>query len=46
MLAAKWYPADALSLKSCLEIAEATVFKRPYDDAPVSRMVAPSRCTS
>jgi hypothetical protein len=38
MLAAKWYPADPLSLKSCLEIAEATVFKRPYDDAPVSNL--------
>jgi len=38
MLAAKWYPADPLSLKSCLEIAEATVFKRPYDAAPVSSL--------
>jgi hypothetical protein len=38
VLAAKWYPADPLSLKSCLEIAEATVFKRPYDDAPVSSL--------
>lgn len=38
MLAAKWYPADPLSLKSCLEIAEATVFKRAYDDAPVSSL--------
>jgi hypothetical protein len=36
MLAAKWYPADPLSLRSCLEIAEASVFKRPDDDAPVS----------
>jgi len=36
MLAAQWYPADELSLRSCLEIAEATVLKRPYDDAPVS----------
>ena len=36
MLAAKWYPADKLTLRSCLEIAEASVFKRPYDDAPVS----------
>lgn len=38
MLAAKWYPADPLSLKSCLEIAEASVFKRPYDAAPVSSL--------
>jgi hypothetical protein len=36
MLAAKWYPADPLSLRSCLEIAEASVLKRAYDDAPVS----------
>ena len=36
MLAAKWYPADPLTFRSCLEIAEASVLKRPYDDAPVS----------
>jgi hypothetical protein len=36
MLAARWYPADSLSLRSCLEIAEASVFKRPDNDAPVS----------
>jgi hypothetical protein len=38
MLAAKWYPADPLSLKSSLEIAEASVFSRRYDDAPVSNL--------
>jgi hypothetical protein len=38
MVAAHWYPADPLTLKSCLEIAEATVLKRPYDDAPVSNL--------
>ena len=38
MLAAKWAPADPLTFRSCLEIAEATVFKRPYDDAPVSNL--------
>lgn len=38
MLAAKWHPADPLSLKSCLEIAEATVLKRPYEAAPVSSL--------
>ena len=38
MLAAKWRPADPLSLRSCLEIAEATLFKRPYQDAPVSSL--------
>jgi hypothetical protein len=36
MLAAKWYPADPLTLRSSLEIAEASVFKRPDLDAPVS----------
>lgn len=38
MLAIGWHPADPLSLKSCLEIAEATVLKRPYEDAPVSNL--------
>lgn len=38
MVAAKWYPADPLSFKSCLEIAEATVLKHPYDQAPVSSL--------
>jgi hypothetical protein len=38
MIAAQWYPADPLSLKSCLKIAEATVLKRPYDAAPVSSL--------
>jgi hypothetical protein len=38
MIAAKWYPADPLTLRSCLEIAEATVLKKPYDDAPVSNL--------
>ncbi len=38
LLAAHWYPADPLTLKSCLEIAEASVLKRPYDDAPVSNL--------
>jgi hypothetical protein len=36
MLAARWYPADPLTLRSSLEIAKDSVFKRPYDDAPVS----------
>jgi hypothetical protein len=38
MLAAKWYPADPLSLKSCLKIAAASVLKRPDPDAPVSNL--------
>src|SRR4051794_25199256 len=38
MIAAKWSPADALSLKSSLEIAVDAVFKRPDPDAPVSNL--------
>jgi LssY C-terminus len=38
MLAAQWYPADPLTLRSRLEIADAAVFEHPYDDAPVSNL--------
>jgi hypothetical protein len=38
MLAAGWYPADPLTLKSCLEIAAASVLGRPDQDAPVSNL--------
>jgi len=38
MIAAKWYPADALTFRSCLAIATDTVLKRRYDDAPVSNL--------
>lgn len=38
MVAAKWLPADPLTFKSCLEIADATVLKRPYAEAPVSNL--------
>ncbi len=38
MLAARWYPADRLTLLSCLKIADASVLKRPYTDAPVSNL--------
>jgi hypothetical protein len=38
MLAAKWFPADPLSLRSSLEIAVDAVFKRPDPDAPVSNL--------
>jgi hypothetical protein len=38
LIAAHYYPADPLTLKSCLEIADATVLKRPYDEAPVSNL--------
>lgn len=38
MLAAGWDPADPITLKSSLEIAEDTVLRRTYDDAPVSNL--------
>jgi hypothetical protein len=38
MLAAGWFPADPLTLKSCLEMAEASVLRRTYDKAPVSNL--------
>jgi len=38
LLAAGWYPADPITLKSSLRIAESTIFHRPYDDAPVSNL--------
>jgi len=38
LLAAKWHPADPISLRSSLRIAEASVLKRSYDDAPVSNL--------
>jgi hypothetical protein len=36
MVAAGWYPADPLTLRSSLKIAGASVFKREYETAPVS----------
>lgn len=38
MLAAKWFPADALTLKSSVKIAADTVLRRPYEHAPVSSL--------
>ena len=38
MVAARWYPSDPLTLRSCLRIASASVLKRPYDAAPVSNL--------
>lgn len=38
MLAAKWDPADPITLKSALRIAEGVVLRRPYADAPVSSL--------
>jgi hypothetical protein len=36
MTAAKWYPADPITLRSSLRIAADSVFRRPDDEAPVS----------
>lgn len=36
--AAKWYEANALGMKSDVEIAVDTVMKRQYDEAPVSSL--------
>ncbi len=38
MLAAKWFPADSITLKSSLRIAADVVLRRPYPDAPVSSL--------
>jgi hypothetical protein len=38
MLAAGWYPADPITLRSSLRIAEDTVLRRSYDTAPVSSL--------
>ncbi|MES2789622.1 MAG: LssY C-terminal domain-containing protein [Planctomycetota bacterium] len=38
LLQSKWHPADPLSLKSSIEIAGASVLRRPYVDAPVSSL--------
>jgi hypothetical protein len=38
MLAAKWYPADPITLESSLRIAADVVFDRSYKDAPVSSL--------
>ena len=38
MIAAKWYPADKITMESSLRIAVGVVFDRPYDDAPVSSL--------
>ena len=38
MLAAGWHPADPITLRSSLRIAESTVFHRAYIDAPVSNL--------
>ena len=39
MLAARWYAADPLGLKSDLKIGLDTVLERSYDEAPVSHLL-------
>jgi hypothetical protein len=36
MLAAKWYPADPLTLRSSLKMSRTSVLKQQYNEAPVS----------
>jgi hypothetical protein len=38
MLAARWFPADPITLRSSMRIAGSTVFHRSYEDAPVSSL--------
>ena len=38
MLAARWLPADPITLRSSLRIAAGTVFRRSYETAPVSNL--------
>ena len=38
MLAAQWHPADPITLRSSLKIAESVVFHRPDPDAPISSL--------
>ncbi len=38
MLAAKWFPADPITFRSCLKIATDVVLKKPDQDAPVSSL--------
>ncbi len=36
LVAAGWYPADAVTLRTSIEIAGSVIFDRPFHDAPVS----------
>jgi hypothetical protein len=38
MLAAGWHPADPITLRTSLHIAESSIFHRAYVDAPVSNL--------
>jgi hypothetical protein len=40
---AKWDAADAVTLKTAIEIGESVVFDHPYPDAPVSRLLFEGR---
>lgn len=40
---AKWDTADAVTLKSAVEIGESVLFDRPYPDAPMSRLLFEGR---
>jgi hypothetical protein len=40
---AKWDTADAVTLKTALEIGESVLFDHPYPDAPVSRLLFEGR---
>ncbi len=39
MAAAGWHPADAITLRSSVEIGVSVVLDRPYQDAPVSSLL-------
>jgi hypothetical protein len=41
--AAKWDAADAVTLRTAVEIGESVVFDHPYPDAPVSRLLFEGR---
>jgi hypothetical protein len=43
MTAARWHPADPITLKSSLEIGLSVVLARPYQDAPVSTLLYEGR---
>jgi hypothetical protein len=38
LVKAGWQPADDITMKSTLRIASSTLFKKPYDKAPVSNL--------
>lgn len=40
---AGWYTADAVSLRTAIDIGESVLFSRPYPDAPMSRLLFEGR---